>query len=153
LTTLYLDRLDTQGRSLNAVAELTRELALQQAKQADAELAEGKARSPLHGVPYGAKELLATKGIPTRWGSPAHKEQIFDHDATVIERLREAGAVLVGKLAMVELAGGGGYEYAAASLHGPGLCPWNKECWSGGSSSGSGAAVGAGAVGFAIGTE
>jgi aspartyl-tRNA(Asn)/glutamyl-tRNA(Gln) amidotransferase subunit A len=153
LTTLYLDRLDKQGRALNALAELTRDLALAQAKQADAELAAGKARGPLHGVPYGAKDLLATKGIPTRWGSPAHRDQVFDYDATVIARLRDAGAVLVGKLAMVELAGGGGYEYASASLTGPGKCPWNPERWSGGSSSGSGATVGAGAVGFAIGTE
>ena len=153
LTTLYLDRLDHQGRALNALAELTRDLALRQARQADAERAAGRLRSPLHGVPYGAKDLLATAGIPTRWGSPAHKDQIFDYDATVITRLREAGAVLAGKLAMVELAGGGGYEYAAASLHGPGRCPWNPERWSGGSSSGSGATVGAGAVGFAIGTE
>ncbi len=153
LTTLYLDRLDKQGRALNALAELTRDLALAQARQADQELASGKARGPLHGVPYGAKDLLATKNIPTRWGSPAHKDQVFDYDAAVIERLRQAGAVLVGKLAMVELAGGGGYEYAAASITGPGRCPWNPERWSGGSSSGSGAAVGAGAVGFGIGTE
>ncbi|HZT41100.1 MAG TPA: amidase [Chthonomonadaceae bacterium] len=153
LTTLYLDRLDKQGRSLNAVAELTRDLALRQARQADEERAAGKLRGPLHGVPFGAKDLLATAGIPTRWGSPAHKDQVFDYDATVIERLREAGAVLLAKLAMVELAGGGGYEYASASLQGPGRCPWNPDRWSGGSSSGSGASVGAGAVGFAIGTE
>lgn len=153
LTTLYLDRLEKQGAELNALAHLTRDLALQQAKQADAELAAGKPRSPLHGVPYGAKDLLATKGIPTQWGSPAHKDQMFDYDATVVSRLREAGAVLAGKLAMVELAGGGGYEYANASLHGAAKCPWNKQRWAGGSSSGSGAAVGAGAAGFAIGTE
>ncbi|HLV79445.1 MAG TPA: amidase, partial [Chthonomonadaceae bacterium] len=144
LTTLYLDRLDHQGRSLNAVATLTRDLALRQARQADEERAAGRLRSPLHGVPYGAKDLLATAGIPTTWGSPAHKDQMFDHDATVISRLREAGAVLVAKLAMVELAGGGGYEYASASLQGPGRCPWNPDRWSGGSSSGSGASVGAG---------
>src|SRR5579884_3040977 len=108
LTTLYLDRLDKQGRSLNAVAELTRDLALRQARQADEERAAGKLRGPLHGVPFGAKDLLATAGIPTRWGSPAHKDQVFDYDATVIERLREAGAVLLAKLAMVELAGGEG---------------------------------------------
>ncbi len=153
LTTLYLERLETVGRDLNALAEPTRELALRQARQADAELASGRVRGPLHGVPYGAKDLLATAGIPTRWGSPAHRDQVFDYDATVIERLRDAGAVLIGKLAMIELAGGGHYEYAAASLNGPCRCPWDRERWAGGSSSGSGAAVGAGAVGFAIGTE
>lgn len=153
LTTLYLERLEKEGVKLNALAHLTRDLALQQAKQADSELSSGKARSPLHGVPYGAKDLLSTKGIPTQWGSPAHKDQVFDYDATVVSRLREAGAVLVGKLAMIELAGGGGYEYANASLHGAAKCPWDRERWAGGSSSGSGATVGAGTVGFAIGTE
>lgn len=111
------------------------------------------APSLLTGVPYGAKDLLATAGIPTRWGSPAHAAQVFDHDATVVERLRDAGAVLVGKLAMVELAGGGGYRFASASLHGPGLNPWDLERWSGGSSSGSGSAVAAGLVPFALGSE
>jgi aspartyl-tRNA(Asn)/glutamyl-tRNA(Gln) amidotransferase subunit A len=153
LTTHYLDRLETQGRALNAVAESTRDLALSQARQADEDMAAGRVRGPLHGVPYGAKDLLATAGIPTRWGSPAHQDQVFDYDATVVRKLRDAGAVLIGKLAMVELAGGGGYEYPAASLHGPGRCPWNSERWSGGSSSGSGSAVGAGAVGFALGSE
>jgi aspartyl-tRNA(Asn)/glutamyl-tRNA(Gln) amidotransferase subunit A len=153
LTRLYLDRLEQQGGALNAVAERTPELALAQALQADKELAAGQPRGPLHGIPYGAKDLLATAGIPTRWGSPAHEDQVFDYDAAVVARLRDAGAVLVGKLAMVELAGGGGYEYASASREGPGRCPWNPDRWAGGSSSGSGAAVGAGAVGFAIGTE
>jgi aspartyl-tRNA(Asn)/glutamyl-tRNA(Gln) amidotransferase subunit A len=153
LTRLYLERLEKQGVALNALAHLTREVALQQAKQADAEIAQGKVRSPLHGVPYGAKDLLATKGIPTEWGSPAHKGQVFEYDATVVARLREAGTVLVGKLAMVELAGGGGYEYASASSSGGAKCPWGTDRWAGGSSSGSGAGVGAGAVGFAIGTE
>ncbi|CAG1772878.1 partial Putative amidase AmiD, partial [uncultured bacterium] len=96
---------------------------------------------------------LATKNIPTRWGSPAHRDQIFDYDATAITRLCDAGAVLIGKLAMVELAGGGGYEFASASLHGPGLNPWNTNHWSGGSSSGSGSAVAAGLVPFALGSE
>lgn len=153
LTRLFLDALDSEGRRLNAVAELTRDLALTQAEGADREIASGKKRGPLHGVPFGAKDLLATKGIPTRWGSPAHKDQVFDYDAAVIERLREAGAVLIGKLAMIELAGGGGYEYASASLHGPCRCPYKTDRWAGGSSSGSGAATGAGLVGFAIGTE
>ncbi|HLI48506.1 MAG TPA: amidase [Chthonomonas sp.] len=153
LTRLYLERLEKIGRSLNAVAELTPELALAQARQADEELAKGYSRGPLHGVPYGAKDLLATKNIPTRWGSPAHKDQIFNYDATVIRKLREAGAVLVAKLSMIELAGGGGYDSPAASLEGPCRCPWNPSRWAGGSSSGSGAAVSAGLVGFALGTE
>ncbi len=119
LTTWCLEALETRGRALNAVAELTPDLALAQAAQADAEIAAGLIRGPLHGVPYGAKDLFATAGIPTRWGSPTHRDQVFDYDATVIERLREGGAVLVAKLAMVELAGGGGYGDPGASLHGP----------------------------------
>lgn len=153
LTTWCLDALETRGRPLNAVAELTPELALAQAAQADAEIAAGLIRGPLHGVPYGAKDLFATAGIPTRWGSPVYRDQVFDYDATVIERLREAGAVLVAKLAMVELAWGGGYSDPGASLHGPCRNPWNPERWAGGSSSGSGAAVGGRLVPFALGTE
>ncbi len=153
ITRLYLRELDTRGRALNALAELTPEIALKQAAQADREVKAGKIRSPLHGVPYGAKDLLATRGIPTRWGSPAHANQVFNYDATVVTRLREAGAVLVAKLAMVELAGGVGYEFAAASITGPCKNPYDDTRWAGGSSSGSGAAVGGGMVGFAIGTE
>lgn len=153
LTKLSLEALETEGHALNAVAELTRDLALRQARQADRELRAGTVRGPLHGIPYGAKDLLATRGIPTRWGSPAHRDQVFDYDATVIARLRGAGAVLVAKLAMIELAGGGGYEGPAASLNGPCRNPYDTTRWAGGSSSGSGAAVGAGLVGFAIGTE
>ena len=153
LTRAYLERLETRGTALNAVAEIPRAVALRQAAQMDRESAQGRFRSPLHGVPYGAKDLFATRGIPTRWGSPAHRDQVFPFDATVIERLRAAGAVLVAKLAMVELAGGGGYEFPAASLQGPGRNPWDANRWAGGSSSGSGAATGAGCVGFAVGTE
>ena len=153
LARLALEALGARGKALNAVAELTPNLALEQAKQADAEIEAGRIRGPLHGVPYGAKDLLATKGIPTRWGSPAHREQVFDFDATVIERLREAGAVLVAKLAMIELAGGGGYDYPSASITGPCRNPWDPARWAGGSSSGSGAAVGAGLVPLTIGTE
>jgi aspartyl-tRNA(Asn)/glutamyl-tRNA(Gln) amidotransferase subunit A len=153
LTTAYLDRLETIGPRLGALATLTRDLALAQAKQADAERAAGKPRGPLHGIPYGAKDLLATKGIPTSWGAEPFKGQVFDYDATAIERLRAARAVLVGKLAMVELAGGMGYNNADASFTGPGRTPWNPDHWSGGSSSGSGAATAAGLVGFAIGSE
>lgn len=153
LAELFLDRLERHGHALGAVAELARETALAQAAEADREIATGRSRGPLHGVPYGAKDLLATRGIATRWGSPAHSDQAFDYDATVIERLREAGAVLLGKLAMIELAGAGGYDSAAASLSGPCRTPWNRDRWAGGSSSGSGAAVGGGLVPFALGSE
>jgi aspartyl-tRNA(Asn)/glutamyl-tRNA(Gln) amidotransferase subunit A len=153
LTTLYLDRLERYGPELGALARSTRTLALEQADTADRERRDGKRRGPLHGIPFGVKDLLATANIPTEWGSPAHAGQTFPEDAHVVERLREAGAVLIGKLSMVSLAGGGGYRYAAASATGPGRTPWNKDHWSGGSSSGPGAAVAAGLVGFAIGSE
>jgi aspartyl-tRNA(Asn)/glutamyl-tRNA(Gln) amidotransferase subunit A len=118
LTQGYLQALRTRGTALHAVAEVVEEVALQQAQQADMEITSGKYRGVLHGIPYGAKDLFATKGVPTRWGSPAHQQQVFDDDATVIERLRHAGAVLVAKLAMIELAGAGGYEFAHASSTG-----------------------------------
>lgn len=154
LAEYFLDRLDTVGRRFNAVVTLTRERALDEARTAERELRSGHDRGPLHGIPYGAKDLLATAGgIPTTWGAAPFREQRFDRDAAVIERLRAAGAVLVAKLAMVELAGGLGYEQPNASFTGPGLTPWNPNAWSGGSSSGSGSAVGAGAVPFAIGSE
>src|SRR5204863_3379036 len=109
---------------------------------------------PLHGIPYGAKDLLATSGgIPTTWGAAPFRERRFNDDATVIRRLEEAGAVLVAKLAMVEVAGGMGYRQPNASFTGPGISPWASDAWSGGSSSGSGSAVGAGLVPFAIGSE
>lgn len=153
LTGIALDRLGRLGPKYNALAELTPEIAMVQARRADRLFARGRIASALQGVPYGAKDLLATRGIPTRWGSPAHRDQVFDEDATVVRRLADAGAVLTGKLAMVELAGGGGYEYATASLHGPGLNPWNLSRWTGGSSSGSGSAVAAGLVPYALGSE
>ena len=149
----YMARLEEHGARLGAVVTITRERALREARQAQRELAAGRDRGPLHGIPYGAKDLLAAVGYPTTWGAAPFREQRFDYDATVIERLREAGAVLVAKLAMVELAGGMGYNQANASFTGPGRTPWNLKYWSGGSSSGSGAAVGAALVPFAIGSE
>ncbi|MFQ5817495.1 MAG: amidase [Terriglobia bacterium] len=149
----YLARLERLGPKLNAVATLTRERGLEEARAAEREIAAGYYRGPLHGIPYGGKDLLATRGIPTTWGAPPYRNQVFDYDATVIERLRAAGAVLIAKLAMVELAGSGGYRYASASATGPGLNPWNTGTWSGGSSSGSGAATAAALVAFAIGSE
>ena len=149
-----LQRLDTVGRKLNAVVTLTRDRALTQARRAEEELRAGRDRGPLHGIPYGAKDLLATSGgIPTTWGAAPFKDRCFERDATVIERLEQAGAVLVAKLAMVEFAGGMGYRQPNASFTGPGISPWAPDAWSGGSSSGSGSAVGAGCVPFAIGSE
>ena len=153
LTEGYLERLERIGPKLGAVVTVTRDLALSEAKAAEAEIAAGKWLGPLHGVPYGVKDLLATKGIPTTWGAQPFRDQVFDHDATVVTKLRAAGAVLVAKLAMVELAGGFGYNNADASFTGPGRTPWNTEFWSGGSSSGPGAATAAGLVGFSIGSE
>jgi len=129
-----------------------RERARREAKRADAALKRRDAR-PLLGIPYGAKDLLAAKGAPTTWGAPPYREQVIDLDATAIAKLGRAGGVLAAKLAMVELAGGGGYRYPSASLQGPGRNPWNTERWSGGSSSGSAAAVAAGLVPYALGSE
>jgi aspartyl-tRNA(Asn)/glutamyl-tRNA(Gln) amidotransferase subunit A len=153
LAKFFLDRLETHGPKYNCVVTATRALALEQAAKADAELKAGRDRGPLHGIPYGAKDLLATKGIPTTWGCAPYKDRVIDRDAAVVRKLRDAGAVLVAKLSMVEVAGGMGYRQANASLTGPGRNPWKPSQWSGGSSSGSGSAVAAGLVPFAIGTE
>lgn len=153
LTEYFLERLASRGPALNAVVTVTTDVALQQANQADRELKDGKDRGPLHGIPYGLKDLFATKGIPTTWGSAPYRDRILPEDATVYQKLRDAGAVLIAKLAMVEIAGGMGYRQANAALTGPGLNPWNPDYWAGGSSSGSGAAVAAGLVPFALGTE
>ena len=153
LATYCLDRLERLGPRLNAVVTVSRERALAEAGEADREIRQGKWRGALHGIPYGVKDLLAAKGYPTTWGAEPYRQRTFDSDATVVERLGAAGAVLVGKLAMVELAGGMGYNQANASFTGPGKTPWNPEYWSGGSSSGPGAAVAAGLVPFAIGSE
>jgi aspartyl-tRNA(Asn)/glutamyl-tRNA(Gln) amidotransferase subunit A len=146
-------RLEEMGPRLGALVVVTRERAMKEARAARDEIRAGRYRGPLHGVPYGAKDLIAAAGYPTTWGAQPYREQRFDHDAAVIERLTQAGAVLVAKLASVELAGGMGYEQANASFTGPGRTPWNPEYWSGGSSSGSGAAVAAALVPFALGTE
>ncbi len=153
LTEGYLARLEKFGPRLGAVATVLRESALAEARAAEREIRAGRYRGPLHGIPYGAKDLLATRGAPTTWGAAPYKDQQFDYDATVIRKLREAGAILVAKLAMVELAGGMGYNEASASLTGACRTPWNTEFWSGGSSSGPGAAVAAGLVAFSIGSE
>lgn len=153
LTEFFLARLKSIGSAHNAVVTLTEERAREEARLADDELRQGIDRGPLHGIPYGAKDLLATRGIPTTWGAAPFREQVFPDDATVIQRLRAAGAVLTAKLAMIELAGGFGYRQANASFTGPALNAWDLSRWGGGSSSGSGIALGAGLVPFAIGSE
>jgi Asp-tRNA(Asn)/Glu-tRNA(Gln) amidotransferase A subunit family amidase len=144
---MYLDRLKRFDHQLECVVTLTDTLALQQAAAADAEVKSGRVRGPLHGVPYGIKDLFATRGIPTTWGAKPYEDQVFDYDATTVERLRDAGAVLVAKLTTGELAIGDLW------FGGRTRNPWNPETGSSGSSAGPAAAVAAGLVGFAIGTE
>src|SRR6476659_7163498 len=153
LTESYLERSRNLGPKLNAYATLTPDLALKQARAAEKEIAAGKYRGPLHGIPYAAKDLLAVKGYPTGWGAKPYADQRFDYDATVIKKLEAAGAVLLGKAAMIELAGGMGYRYASASATGAAKNPWNTNCWTCGSYSGSAAIAGGGLAAFAIGTE
>ncbi|HMF56273.1 MAG TPA: amidase [Pyrinomonadaceae bacterium] len=153
LTESYLDRLEKFGPRLGAVAALMTDSAMMEARAAEAEIHRGHYRGPLHGIPYGAKDLLATKNAKTTWGATPYREQQFDIDATIIQRLRDAGAILVAKLAMIELAGGMGYNEAHASWTGACKTPWNTDFWSGGSSSGPGAATAAALVNFSIGSE
>jgi aspartyl-tRNA(Asn)/glutamyl-tRNA(Gln) amidotransferase subunit A len=153
LTESYLDRSRSLGPKLNAYATLTPDLALKQAHAAQKEIAAGKYRGPLHGIPYAAKDLLAVKGYPTTWGARPYADQRFDYDAVVIKKLEAAGAVLLGKAAMIELAGGMGYRFPSASATGAAKNPWNLDHWTCGSSSGSGAITAAGLAAFAIGTE
>jgi len=153
LTRAFLDRLEKQGAAHNAVALSLREEALRKAKEVDEERKRERLRGRLQGVPFGAKDLLAWPNHPTTWGAKPYATQVLEEPATVLKKLSKAGAVLIGKLSMIQLAGGGGYRYAAASLTGPCLNPWNKAHWAGGSSSGSGAAVAAGCVPFALGSE
>ncbi len=147
LTNLYLERLKKYSPKLESVITLTEELALQQAKRADDELVKGKYRGMLHGIPYGVKDLLATKNYPTTWGAAPYKKQMIDEDATVVKKLEEAGAVLVAKFTMGELAWGDIW------FGGKTRNPWNYEEGSSGSSAGSASSVSAGLVPFAIGTE
>ena len=150
LTKMYLARLKRYGDKLLCVVTLTEELALKQAADADADLKRGKYRGPLHGIPWGAKDLFATKGIKTTWGAEPYRDQVIDYDATVIERLRDAGAVLVAKLSMGALAQG------ARWFGGVTRNPWapnEAQQGSSGSSAGPASATAAGLVGFSIGTE
>lgn len=147
LTKLYLDRLTRYGEKLLCVVSLTEGLALEQARRAEQEIMRGEYRSVVHGIPYGVKDLFAVRGYPTTWGSEPHRGQVFDYDATVVERLTEAGSILVAKLSLGALAQGDVW------FKGRTRNPWNPEQGSSGSSAGSASAVAAGLVGFAIGTE
>ncbi len=153
LARAFSSRLLQLGPRYNALALALPQQAIRKAQEVDNDLRRNRLRGPLQGIPYAVKDLLAYAGQPTTWGAKPYAAQVFDYNATVIDKLEGVGAVLTGKLSMVELAGGGGYRYPSASLFGPGLNPWDRARWSGGSSSGSGAAVAAGLVPFAIGSE
>jgi Asp-tRNA(Asn)/Glu-tRNA(Gln) amidotransferase A subunit family amidase len=157
LTKMYLERLKRYGEKLKCVVTLTEDLALQQAAAADKEIRAGKSRGPLHGIPWGAKDLFATKGIRTTWGAKPYENQVVDYDATIVERLREAGAVLVAKLSMGALAMGGDWfggqtknpwKFAHVDVN-----PSDPADTSSGSSAGPASATSAGLVGFGVGTE
>ena len=147
LTKIYLERLERFNKELNCVITLTREHALTQARAADREIAAGKYRGPLHGIPWGAKDLLDTAGIRTTWGAEPFENRVPKEDATVTARLNEAGAVLVAKLSLGALA------LNDVWFGGQTKNPWNLDEGASGSSAGPGAAVAAGLVGFAIGSE
>lgn len=149
----FCGRFEKHAPAHNALALSLREEAIRQAKEIDGDLKIGRRRGPLQGIPFVVKDLLAVAKHRTTWGAKPYEQQVFDYDAAVVQRLKKARAVLIGKVAMVELAGGGGYRYPSASLFGPGLNPWDRTRWSGGSSSGSGSAVAAGLAAFAIGSE
>jgi len=153
LTKAICDRLEKLAPGYNALALMLRDEAISNAKEVDAEMKRGRVRGVLQGIPYGAKDLFAVEGKITAWGAKPYVAQKFDYSAAVVEKLAKARAPLAAKLAMVELAGGPSYSGPAASVTGPCLNPWNKEHWAGGSSSGSGAAVAAGLVPWALGTE
>ncbi|MDA1096204.1 MAG: amidase [Chloroflexi bacterium] len=147
LTAMYQSRLKRFNPLLNCVVTFTDDLAAAQADQADREIAAGRYRGPLHGIPWGAKDIIAARGYKTTWGSDAYKDQVIDMDASVIEMLRDAGAVLIAKLSTGELAGGDQW------FGGQTMNPWDPTTGSGGSSAGPGSATAAGLVGFSIGTE
>ena len=147
LTKLYLDRLKKYGDTLKCVITLTEDLAIKQAQKADKEIAAGNYRGPLHGIPYGLKDLLKVEGYKTTWGAAPYKNQELEGSATVYKKLEEAGAVLVAKLSMGALAWGDVW-YGGVTKN-----PWDLEQGSSGSSAGSASATAAGLVGFSLGTE
>jgi Asp-tRNA(Asn)/Glu-tRNA(Gln) amidotransferase A subunit family amidase len=147
LTEMYLARLHRYNGALNNVVTFLDDLGLAQARQADAEIAAGRYRGPLHGIPWGAKDIIAVKGHPTTWGTAPLKDQVLDYDASVVEMLRDAGAVLIAKLTTGELASGDNW------FGGQTKSPWDPAVGSSGSSAGPSSATAAGSVAFAIGTE
>ncbi len=148
LTRMYLARLKRYDPTLHCVVTLTEDLALEQAARADEEIAAGRWRGPLHGIPWGVKDLFAKSGYPTTWGSEAYKDQVLDYDATVVQRLEAAGAVLLAKLATGEIARGDRWFGGMQTKN-----PWDPKQGSGGSSAGPASATAAGLVGFSVGTE
>jgi Asp-tRNA(Asn)/Glu-tRNA(Gln) amidotransferase A subunit family amidase len=162
LTELYLSRIRAHDPVLKAVITVTEERARAQAKQLDDEIARGRWRGPLHGIPWGAKDLLAARGYKTTWGAGPYRNQTIDADAEVVKRLDAAGAILIAKLTLGELAQGDVWFGNGPTDAGPGETtrqgqrtrnPWNTEQGSSGSSAGPGSATAAGLVGFAIGSE
>src|SRR5579872_6315023 len=149
----FTQRIEQLGPRYNALALAMPQRAIRAAKDVDGDMKRERYRGPVQGVPWGAKDLLSVEKEPTTWGARPYAGQVFDYTATTIKKLDKLGAILTSKLAMVELAGGPRYRYASASLTGPGLNPWDRTRWSGGSSSGSGIAVAAGLVTFALGSE
>jgi Asp-tRNA(Asn)/Glu-tRNA(Gln) amidotransferase A subunit family amidase len=147
LTDMYLARLHRYNPKLNNVVTFLDDYGRAEARRADSEIAAGKYKGPLHGIPWGAKDIISVKGFKTTWGSPAFKDQVFDYDASVVEQLREAGAVLIAKLTTGELAAGDNW------FGGQTKTPWDPTMGSSGSSAGPGSATAAGCVGFAIGSE
>lgn len=147
LTTFFIGRLKKYGDTLHCVIALTEQLAMEQARRADEEIAAGKYRGPLHGIPYGLKDLFAVRGTKTTWGAAPYKDQVIDEDAYVYQRLQEAGAVLIAKFTLGALAMGD-YWYGGRTRN-----PWNINTGSSGSSAGSASATAAGLIPFAIGTE
>ncbi len=147
LTTMYLDRLARLDPQLLCATTVTRERALDKARAADTEIAARRYKGPLHGIPWGAKDLLAVKGHPTTWGTPPYRGQMLDYDATVVQRLDAAGAVLIAKLTLGELAQGDRW-YGGMTRN-----PWKLDQGSSGSSAGPASATAAGCMGFAIGSE
>jgi aspartyl-tRNA(Asn)/glutamyl-tRNA(Gln) amidotransferase subunit A len=148
-----LARIETLAPRLGCFVTVTADRALADARQAEADLGAGRARGPLHGIPYGLKDVIDTKGIRTTLGARPYAARVPDRDATLAARIAEAGGVLAGKLSTIELAGGLGYGSAAAAIDGPCRTPWDLDRWAGGSSAGPAAAVAAGLVPWALGTE
>ena len=147
LTEMYLARLKKFNPKLNCVVTFTDDIAMKQARQADQEIAAGRYRGPLHGIPWGCKDIIAVPGYPTTWGSGAFKDQVIETEATVVRQLREAGAVLIAKLTTGELAGGDQWFGGRTNN------PWDLKEGSSGSSAGPSSATAAGCVAFGIGTE